>query len=65
MRNPRDIVTALRQTPRRQWVRMLKGLTDQERREVAQFVTRNRHRKIGDRRLRTDEITTIQEETTR
>jgi hypothetical protein len=61
MRSPRDIVTALRQTPRRQWERTLKGLTDQERREVAQFVTRNQHRKIGGRRLRADEITTIQE----
>lgn len=61
MRSPRDIVTTLRQTPRRQWARTLKGLTDQERRDLAQFVGRNRHRKIGDRRLTPDEAQALKE----
>lgn len=34
MRSPRDIVTALRQTPRRRWGAALKGLTIRARQFV-------------------------------
>lgn len=63
-RDPATIVRRVQALSERGAVRYLRGLklTPAERRAVGAFVERQRNRRVGDRRLRPDEIARIEGE---